>query len=70
MNELVRMKQILINYLDDQEELNNEFNLGNDQYLNGIFDCIRLIDKEINKGIKAMEEYYNETTKTETNDTK
>ena len=58
-----------MNYLYEQEELNNEYHLGNALYLNGIWDSIRLIDKEIDKELKAMEEYYNETTKTETDDT-
>ena len=69
MNELVKMKQLLINYLNDQEELNNEYNLGNDQYLNGLWDSIRLIDKQITKELKEMEKYYNEDTETENNET-
>lgn len=61
MIELMNAKQVLIDYWREQEKINEDYNLGNDQYCNGLYDAIRIIEKVINKEIERQADYYEET---------
>lgn len=67
MTELLNAKKVLTEYIDTQIKLDDEYSLGNEKYINGLTDAVRIIDKIINREIEAEAKYYGENTE-ETSD--
>lgn len=60
MTELLKARKVLAEYLDEQTELNDKYNLGNEKYCNGLFDALRVLDGCINDEIEKEADYYGE----------
>lgn len=68
MTELLNAKKVLTEYIDTQIKLDDEYSLGNEKYINGLIDAVRILDKIINKEIEAEAEYYGETSEETTDE--
>jgi len=54
MIELLKAKRVLDEYWHEQERISAEYNIDNQEYLNGLYDALRIIEKCANSEINAM----------------
>ena len=68
MIELMKAIAVLREYADNQARINEEYNLDNEQYLNGLDDAIRILQKIRDREIDVESRYYDEAFAKSTTD--
>ena len=60
MTELLKARDVLLEYWQEQCKISDQYDLNNDDYCAGLNDAVRILDKCINKEIERQAVYYEE----------
>ena len=58
MTELMKARAVLQDFMEGHQKVHDEYHLRNDEYIDGLRDAVRILDKCISKDIERMAEYY------------
>lgn len=58
MTELIKAKEVLKDFLNEHKKIHIQYHVDNDQYIEGLTDAVRILEKCISKDIERMAQYY------------